>query len=128
MKMSFIEACFFRNFPRWGVCLAMLCPCQGCPVLQAASQAGAIQAAAAVQGRSRDTSLIREKTAIHQPRCWHRKAGSPCNVSVLLFNPNFNPLQFQACKCGVRCGAAHERGEGPGRKSWIQRKQAFSFL
>ena len=89
MKMWFIEGCFFRNFPRWGVCSVVLGPCQGCLVLLAASQAGAMRAAAAVRGRSRGTSLIgEEKTAVHQRHCWHRKAGSPCNVSMLLFDPS----------------------------------------
>lgn len=66
MKMWFTEGCFFRNFPRWEVCLAVLGLCQGCLVLRAALQAGTVRVAAAVWGRSRGTSLIGEdETAVH---------------------------------------------------------------
>lgn len=41
--MWFKGSCFFRNFPHWGVCSAVLGPCQGCPVRRAALQAGAMR-------------------------------------------------------------------------------------
>lgn len=87
MKMWFTESCCFRNFPRWGVCLAVLGLCQGCPVLRASSQAGAMQAAAAARGRSRGTFLIGEDKVCTILGFGTGKAGSLCDVSTVLYDP-----------------------------------------
>lgn len=84
MKMWFKGSCFFRNFPHWGVCSAMLGPCQGCPVWRQLCRRCHV-AAVAPRGRSKATSLTGDKTAVHQLPCWHRN--SPHNLPMLLFDP-----------------------------------------
>lgn len=108
MKMWFTEGCFFRNFPRWRLCSAMLALCQGCPLLWAASQAGAVRAGVAARGRSRGSSLIGEDvTATHQPQHWHRTAGSLCRVSTLLSDPGMRERGKMRC-------STQERGRAEG--------------
>lgn len=82
MKMWFKGSCFFRNFPHWGVCSAVLGPCQGAMLCRpvpwgSSGTVGQKQGHPSHWGHDSCTQLP----------CWHRNAGSPYNNSTLLFDP-----------------------------------------
>lgn len=70
MKMWFTEGCFFRNFPRWEACSALLSPCPGCPVLWAAL--------------GQRQGLLTAPGSWGQPQNQHRKAG--CCFHIVLWS------------------------------------------